>query len=89
MDAKASMAFEAEGPHCFWINNGPVVKNLPELLDAVREMSDDLFAYHTKGGQNDFVVWIEQVLGEKQLASRLKKLKSKRGFVNALAKALE
>jgi len=78
-----------EGPECFWVNHGPVVSSLPDLLDAVEHMSDETFKHHIQGGQNDFVVWIDEVLGEHKLAKRLKRLKSRKGFAKALAEALD
>jgi hypothetical protein len=79
---------DAGGPECFWVNNGPVVKNLVELLEALEQMPDEVFAHHAKGGQNDFAVWIKEVLGEEKLARRLGKLKSRKGFIRALADCL-
>ena len=31
---------------CFWVNNGPILKNIEELADALPEMSNDIFYHH-------------------------------------------
>lgn len=77
---------EAQGTKCFWVNNGPIIKNLPELIEALEKMSVEKFNYHNKRNGNDFAVWVEWVLGEKDLAKKLARLKSRRGCIKAIKK---
>jgi dihydroxyacetone kinase-like predicted kinase len=69
----------------FWVNNGPVVDTLGGLKTALKDMSDEQYAHHTKRGKNDFASWIEQCMCDKSCASRVRKARSRPGAVRALA----
>ena len=78
---------------CFWINNGPILKNLEELANVLPEISDDTFQHHVNNEKNDFSNWIRDVVGDQQLANDLLSSKSKssaakkvRSRVNSLKK---
>ena len=87
---KASKKFviDASEAQCFWVNFGPVVKNLSELKKAVEEMSDEQYNYHTKRNVNDFACWVEEVFGAVALAKKLGRAKSRASFVKVLEKSL-
>ena len=72
----------------FWVNNGPIVKDLPGLLTAVQDMDNSKFDYHAKGDNNDFCLWIDLVLGEPELAKKLRKLKTRKGFARSLQREI-
>ena len=80
---------DAQEPQCFWVNYGPVVKNLAELKKAVEEMSDEQYDYHTKRNGNNFTQWIADVFGEVELAKKLDRAKTRVAFVKALDKSLD
>lgn len=62
----------AEGPQCFWATNGVIISNLVELRDALDTMAADVFAHHVTEKKNDFADWIEYVLGDTELAAKLR-----------------
>jgi len=62
----------AVGDQCFWIYEGPIVKDLNELAQAFRGMQDYQFDHHT-GESNDFANWVEEILADKICANALKK----------------
>lgn len=65
-------------PDCYFlVVDGSTIKNLLELADALRTMSDDVFYYHVTNDRNDFSNWIRDVFEEKELAEELSKLHSK------------
>ena len=66
---------EADGPECFWVNHGPVLRNLEELHRALQEMSDAQYKHHVEGGRNDFAVWVAEVLEDPKCASSLRRVK--------------
>jgi hypothetical protein len=74
-----------EAHEAFWVNNGPVVNSLGGLKTALKDMSDEQYAHHTKRGKNDFANWIEACLCDKSCASRVRKARSRPGAVRALA----
>ena len=79
---------EAPSDKCFWINHGPIVKNLKELAGALRTMSDEQFDYHTKRAGNDFAKWVSEVLGERACATMLARSKTRSSAMKALEKHL-
>jgi|SRR3989344_7113124 len=68
---------DAAPEQCFWINNGPILKNLEELANTLPEMSDDTFRHHVNDEKNDFSNWISDAIGDKKLANELLSAKSK------------
>ena len=63
--------------NCFWVNNGPVLKNLEELSRCLSEMSDDSFSYHANKEKNDFSNWLSEVIGDKKLAADIQSARSR------------
>jgi hypothetical protein len=57
----------------FWCHDGGVVKNLDELVAALRAMSDETFRYHATVDNNDFSNWVRDVIGDRTLANQLQK----------------
>ncbi|MEK6984738.1 MAG: DUF5752 family protein [Nanoarchaeota archaeon] len=62
---------------CFWVNNGPVLKNLSELAGYLPEMNEDAFRHHVNSDRNDFSNWIRDVVGDQKLADELSKSRNK------------
>lgn len=56
----------------FWVNYGPVIRDIPGLKDALSEMPDDTYVYHANMEKNDFADWIEYVFADKDLADALR-----------------
>lgn len=76
-----------DAEQAFWVNNGPVVHSLEDLLQAVREMSDEQFAYHTKRNGNDFANWVRDCLADRTNATKLRKARTRVGAVRILTSA--
>lgn len=82
--------------HHFWVNNGPVLKNLKELTLAFKDMEDGTFVYHANKEKNDFSNWVSQIVGDEKLAKDIfksrnkvfafKKLKSRLDLLKKLSK---
>lgn len=68
---------ECVSEQCFWVNNGPILKGIQELANALPKMSNETFRHHVDGERNDFSNWIMQVIGDKKLAEELAKSSSK------------
>ena len=69
---------------CFWVNNGPILRNVLELREALKSMNEATFKHHVLKDRNDFAVWAETVLEDVDLAKALKKSKTKSGFFRSL-----
>jgi hypothetical protein len=68
----------------FWVNNGPVVNSLKGLKQALQDMSDAQFRYHTERAGNDFATWVRDCLGDIDAATRLSKAKTKDASARAI-----
>lgn len=84
----ARIFMEAPDDQRFWVNNGPVLKNLYDLESALETMSDEQYEYHAKREGNDFANWIGGVLGDKELAKKVARVKSRSAAAQAIKKYL-
>jgi hypothetical protein len=69
---------------CFWVHNGPVVANIPELKEAVMNMSDEQFAHHVMEHGNDIANWLVGVLGQYACAKKVARARTRAGILRAL-----
>jgi len=60
----------------FWCNDGRVIKNLPELASALKDMSDETFRHHVTTNKNDFGNWVKYVIGDEKLSVDLSRADS-------------
>ena len=68
----------------FWVHDGPKLRNLVDLRDLLQGLKESMFKFHVSEAKNDFANWINDVLGEAELAKKLRKIKSKRYTFKAL-----
>ena len=61
----------------FHLKDGRQLKDIPELMNALKEMDDSLFNYYVNGEKNDFASWIEGVFNNHELAELLRRVKSR------------
>jgi hypothetical protein len=70
----------------FLSHDGKVLKNLEELKIALREMSDETFAYHVTPDRNDFSKWVQEVVGDYELTTQLRIARTRVEAFEAVAK---
>lgn len=81
---------DAAPERCFWVNFGPILKNLRELGDALAsDISDAQFAHHVGPEKNDFATWVENVLGDEDCAQALRRARTRRGTLRAVRARLK
>ncbi|MBI2142582.1 hypothetical protein HYU15_03815 [Candidatus Woesearchaeota archaeon] len=68
---------DCNSEQCFWVNNGPVLKNLDELAAAIKTITDEQFTHHVTSDRNDFSKWIAEVIGDMKLSRELSKVRSR------------
>ena len=76
----------------FYVFEGPVIKNLYELAEALLAMSQKSFSHHVNSSKNDFANWVRDVVDDAILALRLSAQRDKREMekiVKARIKELE
>ena len=55
----------------FFASNGMVYRNVKEFCQGLRKMSDETFRHHAGSGRNDFSNWLNDVVGDRVLASQI------------------
>jgi len=73
----SSVLKDVEPENCFWVNNGPIVRNIYELMGAIQHMKDETFKYHVNNEKNDFSTWIRDALNDAELVEELLKTTEK------------
>ena len=61
----------------FWCHDGQIFNDLDQLLVGFDLMSDETYSYHVNEDKNDFSCWVLDVIGDGELATGLKKAKTK------------
>ena len=79
----------ATGANCFWVHNGPILKDLVELEKALDKMTDKVFAHHVSGKRNDFADWVETILKDAEAAAALRKSKKPKTAKTTVTKCLK
>lgn len=90
--AQRLLSHVEQGWQAFWFNNGPIVHNLSELQKALPKLKAKTFAHHVTKKSNDIANWVQFVIGDRELATKIKKSKSKQGatkVVKARVSALQ
>jgi len=67
----ARMLGDVADEKCFFCQDGRVIKNLTELVDALSDITEEVFRYHVTSEKNDFSNWIRDVFGDDKLAGEL------------------
>jgi hypothetical protein len=87
--ARPPAPVDAPPEKCFWVNHGPVLKNLGDLRDALaHHVSDAQFAHHVGAGRNDFADWVETVLKDVACAKALRRAKTPEAALRAVESTL-
>ena len=61
----------------FWVNNGPVLKNVIELATTAAKLTPQQFMHHVNNAKNDFAKWVGEVIRDSELAKQLRQIKTK------------
>lgn len=73
----------------FYASNGKILKSLKELLDFLKESSEEEIINHFNEEKNDFANWVKDVLKNKMLANKMYNAKNKRDIIVAIETALK
>jgi len=71
----------------FWLSNGVELKSISELANYLSEMSDEEFNNHVNESKNDFSAWVLGVFGEKEIADKISKAKTKKELFEVINNA--
>ena len=67
----------AQGEQCFWAHDGQILADLVEFKNALAHMSEETFKHHANASRNDFADWIGCILGDTELAMKIRKANAK------------
>ncbi len=81
-DEAARYLCDVAPEHCFWVNNGPILKNVEELAGALEAISEDSYNYHANKDKNDFSKWVSEIIGDQKLANDLLSSRNRKSAVN-------
>lgn len=60
-----------------WIINGDILRSLRELIKELKIMNEEAFRFHVNKEKNDFAKWVREVIGDRKLAAKLRKAKTR------------
>lgn len=89
MPKKIKELINADEQSSFWVNNGPILRNLKDLKDALLNMNKETFGYHVNKEKNDFAVWVKDALKNNALAKKLSKTKTVENMIEAISNVLK
>lgn len=72
MDAEKLLG-EVSQEKRFRCSDGRMLKTLPELEVALKEISEETFRYHCNKTKSDFSNWVRDVIGDEELSEELRK----------------
>jgi len=75
--------------HNFWVHDGRILKNIRELLYALKNMKKDVFNYHVNKEKNDFANWINDIIKDTKLAKDMSKTKGKKEIIKKISKRIK
>ena len=69
--AAAKLLVNVPDEYVFYCNDGQVFRNMGELSNGLKHMSDETFSYHSNCDKHDFSNWLKDVVGDERLAADL------------------
>ena len=74
--------------NAFWFHDGPVVRNIYELLSALQHISQGTFSYHVNYLKNDISDWVRNIIKDKVLADTIVKVENKKVIIKKIKKRI-
>jgi hypothetical protein len=72
----------------FHLVTGQSVKNIYELVGALKELSEENYSYHCNADKDDFGTWISDSLHNSMIGNILSRVKDKKKYVRIIEKAI-
>ena len=79
---------EVPDDQALWLCNNATVQSMVELADTLECLDDTTFRYHVQRSQNDFAQWIRHVVGDRDLAREIARVKTKETLARKVEKRL-
>ncbi len=65
--------FDAPEDKYFYVKDGPTLRNLRDLRDALANITDEQFRQHVNEGRNDFADWVWNIFKDYELQDKLRR----------------
>lgn len=80
--------FDAPDNRCFYVHNGPTLRNLRDLREALANMTDEQFGEHVKEKRNDFASWVWSVFEDYELQDKLRRRWTRKQSLDTIVRHL-
>ena len=84
LDAKKLLG-NVPNEYIFRCNDGHIFKNMTELRDGLKVMSEETFSFHANAKKNDFSNWVRDIITDNKLARDLLKNTSRADAYKSVA----
>ncbi len=81
-------AYVTPSDKAFTFSNGLQIRSLWELKQALVSLPEDVVMHHVRDEENDIAVWVEFVVGDKDLADEMRAYKHRWGLIVALERQM-
>lgn len=75
--------------HNFWVSDGSILKNINDLLSALKKMKKNVFQAHVNKEKNDFANWINDIIKDEKLAKEISKIKEKKKLLKKITQRIQ
>ena len=72
----------------FIVKGGKKLKDIEDLVNALHNMSDDVFKHHVNQYKNDFSTWLKDIFDEHQLSEEIRHIRNKTEMENKILRRL-
>jgi len=72
----------------FWVNLGPVIKNLKELKEVLKTINDQQYSHHVNSQKNDFAKWVKEILRDADCSRELLRCQNRYAALKVVEKYL-
>jgi hypothetical protein len=79
----------ADNQQSFWTTNGEILNSLVALRDALAAMDEMVYLHHARPEQNDFAIWVNDVLCDNDCAQALASAKTPKSAHTVVVKHLK
>ena len=73
----------------FRLSNGRILKNLYELMNALKSMDEDIFISHVNESKNDFGNWVKYVFRDEELSKSIFDSKTREDVLKTIKISLD
>ncbi len=63
--------------HVFHLHDGSILRDMHELGETLKNMSDETFNYHSNKNKRDFSNWVKDIIGDEKLFRDLSRATSR------------